>query len=97
MANKTANKTVTVTKLDASDLATILAALRMFQRHYEDYPASDIAQDWPDHFELGEQVLDEDGQVVEWPVKPEPLGSEDIGDLCERLNTADVVEIEVQS
>jgi hypothetical protein len=37
-------------KLDPSDIATILAALRMFQRHYEEHDAEEIKADWP-HFE----------------------------------------------
>lgn len=38
-------------KLDKSDLATILAALRMFQRTYRDRDAKAIRADWPEHFQ----------------------------------------------
>ena len=79
-------------KLDASDYATILAALRMFQRRYEDCDATAIANDWPDHFEIDEthRVFDRDGQCIEQPVIPEPLGSEDIDRLCEEINCGEV-------
>jgi len=38
-------------KLDKSDVATILAALRMFQDKYRDMDAAAIRRDWPEHFE----------------------------------------------
>src|ERR1700739_984889 len=37
-------------KLDSSDVATILAALRLFQREYEDCDSVHIADAWPMHF-----------------------------------------------
>lgn len=40
-----------VTTLDSSDVATILAALRMFQEAYEDEDAEAMRTDWPNHFE----------------------------------------------
>lgn len=61
------------TPLDSSDLATILAALRMFQKQYRDCDAEAIRADWPEHF------ADEAGFPIE------PLGSEDIDALCERI------------
>jgi len=73
-------------KFDASDTATILAALRLFQRTYEDCDAAAIAEAFPEHFEFGTRVFDEQGQVIEQPVIPQPLGSEDIDLLCERIN-----------
>lgn len=63
-------------KLDASDLNTIIVALRLFQKHYEDKDAVEIANDWPDYFEL----LDQDD------VRPVPLGSRDIKQLCADIN-----------
>ena len=63
--------------LDASELATALAALRLFQREYEDCSGDAIRADWPDYFpnEGGSQEVS-------------PLGTDDIDDLCERLNFA---------
>ena len=67
-------------KLDASDIATILASLRMFQKRYEDCDATVIINDWPDHFSSDAN----DG-------KPgAPLGSDDIDDLCEQINFGEV-------
>lgn len=63
-------------KLDKSDIATILAALRMFQRTYQDVHGLDIAKQWPDHFADFELVT--------------PLSSEDIDTLCEEINFGDV-------
>jgi hypothetical protein len=60
---------------DASETATILAALRLFQRTYEGCDSGAIARDFPEHFEEGMQS-----------VEPWPLGSEDIDTLCERIN-----------
>jgi hypothetical protein len=37
--------------LDKSDVATILAALRLFQERYEDCSSDTIREDWPNHFE----------------------------------------------
>lgn len=59
---------------DASNLATTLAALRLFQRTYEDHEAKDIYEAFPEHF------APVDGK------QPEPLGTEDIDTLCEQLN-----------
>jgi hypothetical protein len=79
-----------VEHLDASDVATILAALRMFQEAYEDYDATSIAEDWPNHFEVQSPGGEVGGQDVsdELIVVPQPLGSEDIDALCERINCA---------
>jgi hypothetical protein len=62
---------------DASNLATVLAALRLFQRTYEGSGAEDIYEAFPEYFEPvdGEQ--------------PMPLGTEDIDTLCEQLNFGD--------
>lgn len=62
--------------LDKSDITTILVALRAFQRQFEDCAGRVIAQAFPDYFDL----FDDD------TVSPEPLSSEDIDDLCEKLN-----------
>jgi hypothetical protein len=71
--------------LDASDVATVLAALRLFQREYQDVDAVHIADAWPMHFNVkGEK----DPEVV-----PQPLGSEDIDALCERINCAKVLSL----
>lgn len=32
------------------DLATILAALRLFQKTYRDKDAATVRRDWPEHF-----------------------------------------------
>lgn len=73
--------------LDASDVATILAALRLFQREYDGWPNEQIAEAWPDHFEW---VNNGDDSFA----TPEPLGSESIEKLCERINCARVLRIE---
>ena len=61
----------------ASDVATVLAALRLFQEFFLDQTDIDIADKWPEHF-----VVREDGSV-----DPAPLGTDDIDTLCERINT----------
>ena len=38
-------------KLNFKDIATILAALRLFQKEYRDKDSDVIREDWPDHFE----------------------------------------------
>lgn len=58
-----------------NDVATVLAALRLFQRTYDNMGSEQIIDEWPDHF----------GQ---WRTPLAPLGSEDIDDLCERINGA---------
>lgn len=72
--------------LDSSDVATILAALRLFQSYYQDHDAHSIADAWPMHFNV-------QGDGEESVVVPEPLGSEDIDALCERINCAKVLAI----
>ena len=59
---------------DPSNLATVLAALRLFQRTYEDHEAKDIYDAFPDHFVAA------DGSTIE------PLGTDDIDALCVDLN-----------
>jgi hypothetical protein len=61
-----------VEHLDESDVATILAALRLFQREYEDC---------------------ESVQIADAEVAPQPLASEDIDTLCERINCAKVLSL----
>ena len=73
-------------KLDTSDVATILAALRLFQREYEDCDSVHIADAWPMHFNV-----QGDGDDVE--VVPDPLGSIRIDELCERINCAKTLAI----
>jgi hypothetical protein len=75
------------TKLDASDVATILAALRLFQKEYEDFDSVSIADAWPMHFNV-------QGDGDDIAVEPEPLGSIRIDDLCERINCAKVLTID---
>src|SRR5580700_4588994 len=75
-----------VEHLDSSDVATILAALRLFQREYEDCDSVHIADAWPMHF-----AVSEEGDEME--VTPQPLGSLDIDDLCERINCAKTLAI----
>jgi hypothetical protein len=53
----------------AENLATILVALRLFQKTYRDKDADSIRADWPEHF-----------------AGVDPLGSDDIDSLCERIN-----------
>ena len=79
--------------LDDSDLATILAALRLFQTEYEDCDAVQIADAWPMHFNVQGNHGEVGGQDVsdELRVVPEPLGTEDIDALCERINTTKVM------
>jgi hypothetical protein len=72
---------------DSSDVATILAALRLFQREYEGREAVCIADEWPMHFNV--QAFDSE----EINVVPMPLGSEDIDELCERINCARTLHI----
>jgi hypothetical protein len=72
-------KTIVV-QLDSSELATILAALRLFQREYEDCDAVSIADAWPMHFNV---QGDDPEELV---VVPQPLGTKDIDTLCERIN-----------
>lgn len=67
-------------RLDSSDYATILAALRMFQEKYKDCSAGTIQADFPEHFEI-----DANGDV-----EPMPLGTEDIDSLCESINLQDI-------
>jgi hypothetical protein len=59
---------------DASNLATVLAALRLFQRTYDGYAAKHIYDAFPDHFVAA------DGSKIE------PLGTDDIDALCVDLN-----------
>jgi hypothetical protein len=73
--------------LDSSDVATILAALRLFQKEYEDFDSVSIADAWPMHFNV-------QGDGDDITVEPEPLGSIRIDDLCERINCAKVLTID---
>jgi hypothetical protein len=68
--------------LEASELATTLAALRLFQRTYEGKEGREIAEAWPEHFNLVDPPEDD----PDWVVEPPPLGTDDINTLCERLN-----------
>jgi hypothetical protein len=80
------------TTLDASDVATILAALRLFQSTYEDKDAVQIADVWPMHFNVrSDSGTRESGEELE--VVPEPLGTADIDELCERINFAKALTI----
>lgn len=62
-------------KFDANERATVLAALRLFQRTYEDKDGKDIRRDWPDHFTR------DNGTHIR------PLGTDDISDLWVRINS----------
>lgn len=75
-------------ELEASNTATILAALRLFQREYEYHDAVSIARAWPDHFTINDDP--DDG------VTPMPLSSIDIDELCELINVRGVVAAPVQ-
>jgi hypothetical protein len=57
--------------LNTEDKATVLAALRLFQRTYEDKDAEIIHADWKEHFNNGSIM---------------PLSTEDIDALCEKIN-----------
>lgn len=62
--------------LDApSNLATVLAALRLFQRHYENVHGDDIRREWPEQFTAN------NGDAIE------PLSTDDIDALCVDLNS----------
>jgi hypothetical protein len=74
------------TVLDDSDVATILAALRLFQDTYVDHDSVSIAEAWPMHFNV--QGDGEDITVV-----PDPLGSIRIDELCEKINCAGTLSI----
>jgi hypothetical protein len=80
-------KPPTKRKLDASDIATILAALRMFQQRYEDDGAETIQRDFPDYFILESVEVEGKEELI---VNPAPLGSEDIDELCEQINFGEV-------
>jgi hypothetical protein len=84
-----------VEHLDESDVATILAALRLFQREYEDCDSVHIADAWPMHFNVQSPGGEVGGQDVsdELVVVPQPLGSEDIDALCERINSARTLKL----
>jgi hypothetical protein len=81
--------------LDQSDVATILAALRLFQREYEDCDSVHIADAWPMHFNVQSPGGEVGGQDVsdELVIVPQPLGSEDIDALCERINSARTLKL----
>jgi hypothetical protein len=79
MAKSTVKKDVLY--LDASDVATMLAALRMFQQYYEGQSAEAIRDVQSEHF------IDHKGNWIM------PLGTDDIDVLCESLNFADVVKM----
>jgi hypothetical protein len=59
---------------DESELATVLAALRLFQETYDGKDADTIRGDWQEHFTAS------NGELIE------PLGTEDIETLCQRIN-----------
>jgi hypothetical protein len=84
--SKKSKTNVKVEHLDESDVATILAALRLFQREYEDCDSVYIADSWPMHFAVS-------GEGDEMEVTPQPLGSEDIDALCERINCAKALSL----
>lgn len=65
-------------ELDKSDIATILAALRLFQEKYENDDEHAVYEDWEEHF------TDDDGELIA------PLGSDDINTLCEEINCGQV-------
>jgi hypothetical protein len=76
--------------LDESDVATILAALRLFQQTYRDMGSEAIADNWPLHF----TATVSDYPDPEITVDPMPLGFEDINRLCERINCSRLMKIE---
>jgi len=79
-------KTV-IRHLDDSDVATILAALRLFQQTYDGYDALQIAEFWPDHFYVRRGRRPSDEPTIE----PAPLGTADIEDLCKVITTTKVL------
>jgi hypothetical protein len=60
---------------DPSNLATVLAAVRLFQRHYENVHGDDIRREWPEQFTAN------NGGAIE------PLSTDDIDALCVDLNS----------
>lgn len=95
MQAKNSEKQGVIEHLDESDLATILAALRLFQREYEDCDSVTIADRWPMHFNVQVPGGERGGQDIseELVVVPQPLGSLDIDGLCERINFANVLTL----
>ena len=73
-AIRTAIDRLRVDPFDESELATVLAALRLFQKHFDNCDGDSIAAEWPDHFTRA------DGTLLP------PLGTDDIDTLCERIN-----------
>lgn len=64
---------------DPSNLATILAALELFQQQYDEQDGKAIAKDWPEHFK--DETVYGAGDF-ELSIFPEPLGTDDIDILC---------------
>jgi hypothetical protein len=84
MATKEPRKTAI--ELGEDGAATIVAALRLFQRTYKYRAVEDISADFPEiftaeHFQFG-AVLD-----------PTPLDTHDIDDLCEQLGRSNVLNV----
>ncbi len=78
----------TAVRLGADGVSTIVAALRLFQRTYQDRDDEALSQDFPEIFTAQHLRF---GVVVE----PAPLRADDIDDLCERLNGLDELELKV--
>jgi hypothetical protein len=74
-----------VIKLDAGGISTIVAALRLFQRTYQYRDDEAITRDFPEIFTVERFRF---GVVLE----PAPLRTDDIDDLCGRLNRLKVLE-----
>ncbi len=75
-----------VIKLDADGVSTIVAALRLFQTTYQYSDDEALSEDFPEIFTAEHLRF---GVVVE----PTPLRSDDIDDLCEKLNGLDALEL----
>jgi hypothetical protein len=65
------------TSFDASDRATIIAALRLFQSAFADKDGAEVAAHYPDLFKVSKKDRDD--------VQPMPVGSDDIDELIARI------------
>jgi len=84
MARKEKGKAVI--RLGRDGVSTIVAALRLFQRNYGDCDPEVIGADFPEIFTAEHLSF---GVVLD----PVPLLTDDIDELCERLNRLDSPEL----
>jgi len=75
-----------VVRLGADGVSTIVAALRLFQRSYRYRDDEALSEDFPEIFTAEHLRF---GVVV----RPAPLRTDDIDDLCEQLNGLEALEL----